>query len=198
MTNLWRLARIVPETWRRARRDLKLFALMDTYGITGITPDLYEQLTEAFIVRHGHHFEQNHADWEALIEKDIYRAARKYDPIALYTLLLTARNVWLFSREDSLAQSATFQLERGPAEPPHLVEFLVGVFAKKRYRESLLQCLDEDFQKDINNGMSLRRAKWRYRAAAARTIFPQVCAAIKRVGVIGMLADYVRGKLGGA
>jgi hypothetical protein len=171
---------------------------MDTYGITDITPDLYEKLTEAFLVRHGHHFKENHADWDTLIEKDIYRAERKYGPIALYTFLLTARNVWLFSREASLAQSATFQLERGPAEPPHLVEFLVGLFAKKRYRESLLQCLDQDFQKDINNGMSLRRAEWRYRAAAARSIFPQVCAAIKRIGVIGMLADYVRGKLGGA
>ncbi|CCJ06505.1 Hypothetical protein BN69_1054 [Methylocystis sp. SC2] len=83
-------------------------------------------------------------------------------------------------------------------EPPLFAEFLVGLFAKKRYRASLLQCLDEDFRNDIVSGISLRRAKWRYWAAAVHTIFPQLWAAIKRIGVIGIVADYVRGKLGGA
>lgn len=82
--------------------------------------------------------------------------------------------------------------------PPALAEFLVGLFATPKYRTSFLQCLDEDFRSDINAGMPLSRARWRYRAAALNSIGPQVCAWIKRIGVIGILADYVRGKLGGA
>jgi hypothetical protein len=83
-------------------------------------------------------------------------------------------------------------------EPPQLAEFLVGLLAKKRYRAGLLQSLDDDFQNDLINGLSLRRAQARYWAAALNSIGPQLWAAIKRVGVIGILADYVRGKPGGA
>lgn len=82
--------------------------------------------------------------------------------------------------------------------PPALAEFLVGLFATPKYRTSFLQCLDEDFRSDINAGMPLSRARWRYRAAALNSIGPQLWAATKRIGVIGVLADYVRGKLGGA
>ncbi len=88
---------------------------------------------------------------------------------------------------------------RGDAEdPPRLAEFFVGLLAKARYRASLLQCLEEDFRNDLAAGISLRRAKRRYWAAALNSIGPQLWAAIKRVGVIGIVADYVRGKLGGA
>lgn len=81
-------------------------------------------------------------------------------------------------------------------EPPRLAEFFVGLLVKKRYRDGLLQCLDEDFQNDLAADMSLRRAKRRYWAAALNSIGPQLWAAIKRVGLIGIVADYLRGKLG--
>ncbi|TLG78651.1 hypothetical protein [Methylocystis sp. B8] len=82
--------------------------------------------------------------------------------------------------------------------PPALAEFLVGLFAKPKYRTSFLQCLDEDFRSDINAGMPLSRARWRYRAAALNSVGPQLWVAIKRIGVIGIVADYVRRKFGGA
>jgi|GEM_PF-4905718 len=88
---------------------------------------------------------------------------------------------------------------QGDAEdPPRLAEFVVGLLAKTRYRASLLQCLEEDFRNDLAADVSLRRAKRRYWAAALNSIGPQFCAWIKRIGVIGILADYVRAKLGGA
>ena len=58
--------------------------------------------------------------------------------------------------------------------------------------------LDEDFQNDLADGMSLSRAKYWYWAATLRSIGPQLGAAMKRIGVIGIVADYVRGRLGGA
>jgi hypothetical protein len=82
------------------------------------------------------------------------------------------------------------------ADPPRLAEFLVGLFAKKRHRAGLLHCLDEDFRADLAAGMSLARAKRRYWAAALNSLGPQLWAAIKRVGVIGLVAGYIRGKLG--
>lgn len=83
-------------------------------------------------------------------------------------------------------------------EPPRLAEFLVGLFAKKRYRNGLLQNLDEEFRDKLAAGISPRRAQMLYWAAAINSIGPQLWAAIKRVGVIGMVADYIRGRLGGA
>ncbi len=83
-------------------------------------------------------------------------------------------------------------------EPPSLAEFIVGVLAKKPDRAGLLHCLYEDFQNDLAAGVSFRRAKLHYWSATIHSIGPQFCAWIKRIGVIGILADYVRGKLGGA
>jgi hypothetical protein len=77
-------------------------------------------------------------------------------------------------------------------EPPRLAEFLVGALAKRRYRAGLLQCLDHKFQSDLANGLSHRRARARYWAAALNTIGPQLWAAAKRVGLFSLLADYAR------
>ncbi|MGD9657198.1 MAG: hypothetical protein AB7U61_06095 [Methylocystis sp.] len=75
---------------------------------------------------------------------------------------------------------------------------MIGLLSKRRYRSGLLYSLNEDFQNDLADGISLSRAKHRYWAAALNSVAPQIWAAIKRFGVIGILADYVRGKLGGA
>lgn len=77
-------------------------------------------------------------------------------------------------------------------EPPRFAEFLAVVFTKKRYREALLGDLDDQFQKDLANGMTLRRARVRYRGAVLNSIGPQLWAAAKRIGLIGILADYAR------
>jgi hypothetical protein len=83
-----------------------------------------------------------------------------------------------------------------PSEPPRLAEFLVGLFAKKRYRNAILRDLAEDFDSDLAAGMSLRRAKRRYWAAALNSIGPQALAAIKRMGVVGLVFDYARRWMG--
>lgn len=75
---------------------------------------------------------------------------------------------------------------------PKFAEFLVGAVAKKRYRNSLLQSLDEDFRNDRAAGMSVRRARLRYWAASLNSIGPQLWAASKRIGLFGLLADYAR------
>lgn len=77
-------------------------------------------------------------------------------------------------------------------EPPAIAESLVGLCTKKRYREALLDDLDEVFQRDISSGVAVGRARRRYWAAALNSIAPQLWSAAKRVGFLGILADYAR------
>ena len=78
------------------------------------------------------------------------------------------------------------------AEPPIIAEFLVGLFAKRRYRNGLLQSLEADFESDLAAGASVRRARSKYWSAALRSIWPQAKAWAKRIGIIGLIADYAR------
>ena len=77
-----------------------------------------------------------------------------------------------------------------------MAEFLVGLLAKKRYRNAILRDLAEDFDSDLASGMSLRRARRRYWAAALNSIVPQAVAAIKRIGLVGLVFDYARRWMG--
>ncbi|MGA8171689.1 MAG: hypothetical protein WB816_12785 [Methylocystis sp.] len=81
-------------------------------------------------------------------------------------------------------------------EPPLRAEFLVGLFTKERYRTALLQSLEEDFERDLATGISVSRAGQRYWAAALSSIIPQALAAIKRIGVVGVVFDYARRWMG--
>lgn len=81
-------------------------------------------------------------------------------------------------------------------EPPRLAEFLVGLFAKRRYRNAILRDLAEDFDSNLASGMTPNRAKWRYWAAALNSIGPQALAALKRIGIVGFLFDYARRLMG--
>ncbi|MGB8276679.1 MAG: hypothetical protein WCF20_01900 [Methylovirgula sp.] len=93
----------------------------------------------------------------------------------------------------TLAASFTARPREGTAstqhpEPPRLAEFLVGWCTSRRHRNALLQDLEEDFQNDLREGKSVRRAKLRYWAAAVNSITPQLWAAAKRIGVFVVLA----------
>lgn len=117
----------------------------------------------------------------------------------ILVLLCMAASIWHVLRSFALLFQYTSNKNRKSAstvEPPRFAEFLVALLAKKRYRHGLLQNLDEDFQNDLAAGMTLRRAKRRYWAAALNSIGPQLWAAVKRFGLIGIVADYIRGKLG--
>jgi hypothetical protein len=77
-------------------------------------------------------------------------------------------------------------------EPPRFAELLVSCYAKKRYRKALLDNFDEDFQRDLSKGMTVGRARMRYRGSALRSITPQLLALAKRIGIFGLIADYAR------
>lgn len=77
-------------------------------------------------------------------------------------------------------------------EPPRAAELLVSWCTKKRYREALLDDLDEVFQCDLTKGMTVARAHLRYWGAALHSITPQLLEAAKRIGIFGLIADYAR------
>ena len=78
----------------------------------------------------------------------------------------------VFWHYDILVPQAQDAQDQEQNEPPRTAEFLVGLFAKKRYRNAILRDLAEDFDSDIASGMSLDRAKRRYWAAALNSIGP--------------------------
>ena len=67
---------------------------------------------------------------------------------------------------------------------------------KKRYRNALLLDLAEGFDGDIASGMSLDRVQRRYWAAALNSVGPQALAAVKRLGLVGLIFDYARRWMG--
>ena|ERR1700720_2562737 len=77
-------------------------------------------------------------------------------------------------------------------EPPRVAELLVSWCIKKRYREALLDDLDEVFQRDLSKGMTVARVRLRYWGSALHSITPQLLALAKRIGIFGLIADYAR------
>jgi hypothetical protein len=69
---------------------------------------------------------------------------------------------------------------------------VVNLFAKKRYRKAILNDLDEDFRRDLSEGMTVDRACLRYWGAGLCSIAPQLLAAAKRIGIFGLIADCTR------
>jgi hypothetical protein len=72
--------------------------------------------------------------------------------------------------------------------PPAIPELLVSLCAKKRYRNAILNDLDEDFQRNLSKGMTIARAGRIYWGGALYSIIPQLWAAAKRIGVFALIA----------
>lgn len=85
------------------------------------------------------------------------------------------------SSTKNLEAPAAMDLPR--VELPCFAEFIAGLLTKKRYREALLQSLEEDFNRDVSAGMSVRRAKLRYWASALHCALDQIWPALKRVAI---------------
>ena len=102
----------------------------------------------------------------------------------------------MFSHYDVRLPQAQDGQNQEQNEPPRTAEFLVGLFAKKRYRKAVLRDLAEDFDSNLASGLSLDRAKRRYWAAALSSIGPQGLAALKRIGFVGLVFDYARRWMG--
>jgi len=137
------------------------------------------------------------------------RAGQQSYPYMLSTDIIWISNSGVVTFVNDLGESVTFgevdlQPEQVPEpprvdlnvqvpEPPRAAEFLVGLFAKKRYRNGLLQNLEEDFNNDIVSGMSIWRARWRYRSAALNSIGPQFWMFVKRIGLVtAAFAEFAR------
>jgi hypothetical protein len=113
------------------------------------------------------------------------------------------RNIWLELASTEVADQAaaagsaalpvTIPRPTSPeTEPPRFAELLVSSCTKNRYRKALLNDLDEDFQRDLSKGMTVGRARMRYRGSALRSITPQLWELAKRIGIFGLIADYAR------
>jgi hypothetical protein len=103
----------------------------------------------------------------------------------LFLVLKMAANVGLKLTDTS------HNIER-KVEPPIIAEFLVGLCVNRRHRNGVLQNLEEDFEHDLAAGVSVRRARRKYWAATLNSIGPRLWALAKRVGIIGLIADYGR------
>ena len=76
-------------------------------------------------------------------------------------------------------------------EPPWLAETLLGVFARTKDIEALLGDFEEDFKRHCAC-MSERRAVRRYWARVLRSVGPQMWQAIRRIGLLGLIAAALR------
>lgn len=85
-----------------------------------------------------------------------------------------------------------FLVDLQEREPSRLAEFLVLLCVKKRYSGAILSDLEEVFERDLDAGMSLRRARIRFWGRALHSVAPQLWALAKRVGLVGILVDYAR------
>ena len=77
-------------------------------------------------------------------------------------------------------------------EPPGVAEFLLCIFARAKDIDALMGDLEEDFARDRALGMSKRRAAARYWARVLRSVGPQMWQAIRRVGLLGLIAAALR------
>jgi hypothetical protein len=73
-----------------------------------------------------------------------------------------------------------------------LAEFLLCIFARTKDIETLMGDFEELFERDCAAGMPRRRALTRYWARVIRSIGPQMWQAIRRIGVLGLLAAAFR------
>ena len=83
----------------------------------------------------------------------------------------------------------------GLQEPPGLAESLLIIFARATRTkdiDALAGDLEERFNRDCASGMSRRRAARRYWAHVVRSIGPQMCQALRRLGWLGLIAAFLK------
>jgi hypothetical protein len=76
--------------------------------------------------------------------------------------------------------------------PPKLAELLLYIFARAKDIDALAGDLEEYFERDRAEGMSLGRARRRYWGRTIRSIGPQMWQAVKRIGLFGLIANSLR------
>jgi len=86
-------------------------------------------------------------------------------------------------------------LSKPRPEPPSAAAFLVNLFCKRSYAEGILGDLHEQFVQDCER-CSPRWAAWQYWAGVGHSLLPLLARKLKKAGLIMMLIDYGRSKLG--
>jgi hypothetical protein len=84
---------------------------------------------------------------------------------------------------------------RDTLEPPGLAEILLCIFARTTRTkdiDALAGDFEERFARDCASGMSRRRAVRRYWGHVVRSIGPQMCQALRRLGWLGLIAAFLR------
>jgi hypothetical protein len=99
-------------------------------------------------------------------------ATEAADQAAVWTTSWTESGA---ARARPLPREVTIPRPASPGtEPPRVAELLVSWCIKKRYRDALRDDLDEVFQRDLSKGMTVARARLRYRGSALHSITPQL------------------------
>jgi hypothetical protein len=93
-------------------------------------------------------------------------------PAALIEAIFRAPRVARYVPETTVSRSS----------PPLVAEFLLCLFARKKDTVTLVGDLQEYFSRDLDAGISVRRAKARYWARVLGSIGPQVWQMLLRVG----------------
>jgi hypothetical protein len=77
-------------------------------------------------------------------------------------------------------------------ELPRTAEALLCIFARAKDIDALMGDFEELYARDTASGMSQSRAVVRYWARVLRSVGPLACRAIKRVGMVGLIAAAIR------
>ncbi len=89
---------------------------------------------------------------------------------------------------------ATFTAEMTTEFPPRMGEYVLYLFVKKEYRESLLGDLEQDYQ-EVLEKFGVRKAKFWYYAKVAQTIGPLIRPTLKRFfkwSAVAWIGDNIR------
>jgi hypothetical protein len=89
---------------------------------------------------------------------------------------------------------ASWEMRITPS-PPRLAEFLFSLFASKKTVDAQLGDLQEVFDHNVER-YGVARARMRYWSQVLRAVGPNVWRLIRKWGLIGILIDYGRSKLG--
>jgi hypothetical protein len=101
--------------------------------------------------------------------------------VVITTINVTAISVWRLRKQGRSSSSVR-------REPPWLAESLLCIFARAKDIDALMGDFEELFTRDCASGMPHGRAVARYWARVLRSLWPQMWQAIRRVGLLGLIA----------
>ncbi len=121
------------------------------------------------------------SDYERVVDETISRLSADNKEIKhLLDVSLKAPTFWAVVKLMMPPKGKPYPSQ---AEPPKLAEALVGLFAGEKYKDSMVDDMEELFEHDLAAGKSVSRARWHYWLRAIRSTGPQLWAFAKRIGL---------------